>query len=136
MAEKWVRWTPLSELVERYYIKSISRRHTILEIIFYEANNEKKGIRILFQNSLVAYRTTNETYRIGTFHELSECYDTAFYSTWRLFKVINSSYIRSLLEQSGNETDPTALEHYSFFDETIVDVITTHKPHIEFVEVI
>ncbi len=130
MLEDWIKWEPAQELSEKYFLYSIIESINGFEIILSDYYDDNKKIKILFGNSVHAYRNTNESYRLQTFNFLSE----KKIDNWTFFKVINSSYIQWMLEESCDIYKNINFVHFSFFTiESVVDVIGFEDPKIEFI---
>ena len=104
MEENWQRWELGSQLSLKYYIDSISDRVDGFRILLSDANDESKKVEVLFEDSVHAYRSTDESYRQSTINNLDERYGTEFYGDYTFFKVSNSEYIHWLSLQSYGVT--------------------------------
>lgn len=132
--EQWVQWQPASNLGHKYYIDSIIDSREGFRIILSEAENESNKIYVTFKNSVDAYRSTDESYRLKIMDDLGKKYGKDFYTGWTFFKVTNSEYINWLSAQSCGWSDELSFVHYSFVAaDSIVDVVTNYEPDIEFV---
>lgn len=133
--EQWVRWEPLIGLSTNYNIVSLSDKIEGFEILLSDEADDNKKIRIFFENSVEAYRSSDETYRLKTFEELDEKYGAKFYAKWSFFRVLNSQYLTWLADQSCGISESRALKHFSFFTtNSIVDVVASYEPKIELIE--
>lgn len=134
MTEQWTKWEPLPNLAGRYYLASIADTITELKIFFYHADDKEKKVLISFNNSIITYEGTYETYRSKLICDLDDRYDTRFYADWTFFKVTNSSYIKWLSEQSCHTINSSILTHFAFFaGETILDIIALNEPQVIFI---
>ena len=93
MLEHWERWEPIRSLSSKYYIDSISDGIREFRIVLSDSCDEKKKIHVVFENSVDAYRSTDESFRQSTVADLGERYGNEFYGDWTFFKVTNSTYI-------------------------------------------
>ncbi|MBM7615098.1 hypothetical protein JOC73_001660 [Alkaliphilus hydrothermalis] len=132
MSEQWVEWKPVDGLSQKYYIESISDVLDGFRIVLSDADKEENKVNVIFENSVHAYRSTDESFRQSTINILDEAYGTQFYSEWTFFKVVNSEYMKWLSVQSYNIIDSESLIHFSFFAvDSIVDVIAAYEPKVE-----
>jgi hypothetical protein len=131
MLEQWKRWYPVGDLAAKYYVDSISDTIEGFTILLLDANNKNKRLQILFEDSIYAYRSTDETFRHSLIVDLSDRYGADFYGKWTFFKVTNSLYIKWLSEQSCGISDTRNLIHFSLIAaDSIVDVIDVAEPTI------
>lgn len=132
MKEQWERWEPISGLANKYYIDSIIDEARGFKVILSESDDETKKILVLFEDSIDAYRNTDESFRLKIIHDLDQKYGTDFYGDWTFFKVTNSTYIQWLSEQSYGTSDYQSFVHFSFITaDSILDVITNYEPKVE-----
>lgn len=133
MQEQWERWTPAEGLAEDYHLEAM--QSDLKELIICLATT-KQLVKVIFKNSVVAYNTTEEHFRLTTFGYLDDHYEDRFYSHWSFFKVTHSLYINWLAEEA--EISPEELNnlmHFSIFTyDYIVDIVATREPEIEFIE--
>jgi len=135
MQEEWTRWKPIPGLAADYYIESVIDTIDKFEIKLSSSQEGVKGLLITFEGSIHAYRNTEERYRLLTFKELSEKYDVDFYANWTLFKIINSSYLQWLLEQSHGISECFKLQHFCIFtSDFILDIADPSEPTVKFVD--
>lgn len=132
MSEQWIKWEPDNDLSPKYYIESITDSLEGFIIILSDNNDKKKKVKVIFKESVHAYRSTDESFRQSTINILDESYGTHFYTEWTFFKVINSEYIQWLSKQSYSIVDSEPLIHFSFLSvDSIIDVIAAYEPQIE-----
>ncbi|MGC2310232.1 MAG: hypothetical protein WA432_01265 [Candidatus Babeliaceae bacterium] len=135
MLEKWIQWQPIPNLMKKYYIDSISDTFDGFIILLSDENN-KSNVRVMFENSIDAYRSTDESFRLKTIHDLGQYYGSSFYTQWTFFKVINSEYLHWLSEQSYKITDTLSFIHFSFIAaDSILDVVTNYEPRVELIKI-
>ncbi|WP_027092746.1 hypothetical protein [Cohnella thermotolerans] len=131
MTEKWIRWIPNNEISLKYYIESITDNIEGLRIRLSNANNESDRIEVVFENSVHAYRSTDESYMQNVINKLDEQYGSKFYQENTFFKVENSEYIHWLSLQSYGIAKSEPLEHFSFLGvDSVIDVIAAYEPEI------
>lgn len=129
MQENWERWEPISGLSSKYYVESLSDSIEGFRILLSDAYDEYKKVEVLFEDSVHAYRSTDESFRQSVINKIDERYGTEFYSEWTFFKVTNSEYIQWLSEQSYGIAE--SLTHFSILaGDSIVDVIAAYEPKI------
>ncbi|HVX00571.1 MAG TPA: hypothetical protein VHA52_09090 [Candidatus Babeliaceae bacterium] len=132
MKEEWIRWQPLSNLAEKYYIDALIYNKS-LKILLSEENDDFKKILVTFESRINAFRFTEESYRLKLFGDLREQYTADFFGRWTFFKVSNSSYIQWLFEQSIILRN-SDLTHFSVIGgDEVVDIVSTDEPKVEFV---
>lgn len=135
MTEQWSRWEPIEGLSSKYSIESISNTIDGFELLLADSDDEKKMIRIIFENSVYAYKSTNETFRCKLIYDLDEQYGTNFYGNWTFFKVNNSSYIKSMSEESCGISDSQPLIHFSILaSDSVVDIIAVYEPIVQLIQ--
>jgi len=135
MTEEWVKWKPLPDLSNSYYIDEILDRIKNFNFLLTDYNDERKKLRVIFEHSVDAYRSTDESYRQKTLYDLGNKHGTEF-TKWTFFKVYNSSYIQWLSEDSYEFLDKDSFTHFCFIAaDSILDVVTNYEPRFEsFVE--
>lgn len=132
MQENWERWEPVSGLSSKYYVESLSDTVEGFRVVLSDANDEKKKVEVIFEDSVHAYRSTDESFRQSIINTIDERYGTEFYTEWTFFKVSNSEYIQWLTEQSYGIAESEPLMHFSFLAvDSIVDVIAAYEPKIK-----
>lgn len=134
MNEQWSRWEPISNLAKSYYIESIHDDRQGFKIILCNEKSKNKAVEIMFEDSVYAYASTDDT-SVGTIiNQLYLEYGSAFYQGWTLFKVSNSTYIQRLSEQSYGVISARPLIHFSFVTiDSILDVISDYEPKVTFI---
>jgi len=131
MTEQWSQWKPINNLAGKYYIESISDNINGLKIVFFEWHNETKKVIITFTDSVDAYRSTDEIFRLKLISDLKEKYKSKLYGKWTFFKVDNSAYIKWLSKQSYTISDERSFMHFSFVGvDSILDVVTNYEPKV------
>jgi|SRR5579863_392324 len=135
MREQWKKWEPIDGLSSRYYIDAV---HDIMEgfsIILSHDEDMTKKVIITFENSVEAYRATDESFRQKTLLKLSTEHGLGLLGKWAFFKVYNSSYIHWLSEESFDITSSLQLQHFVFVGgNQIVDVLSTDEPIVRFAQ--
>ncbi len=135
MTEQWIKWEPIKGLSTRYYTDSISKFPKGLKIILSEENDRSKKVNIIFENSICAYRSTNESFTLQILDTLGEKYGKNFYAHWTFFKIINSSYIQWILQESHHVTNTMPLTHFAIFTlDSLIDIVATYEPKIELIQ--
>ncbi|MDQ0087496.1 hypothetical protein J2T12_000890 [Paenibacillus anaericanus] len=129
MEENWERWEPISDLTSKYYVESISDSVKGFSVLLSDAKDENKKIEVLFEESVHAYRSTDESFRQNTINSVDERYGTEFYVDCTFFKITNSEYIQWLSDQSYGIADSESLFHFSFLAvDSVLDIIATYEP--------
>lgn len=129
MQEKWIRWEPIKNLSNQYYVQSISDTFSGgFKIKLIDDKNPKKKILVSWPDSVFAYRKTYETFTILTLGKIDEQYGKDF-RDWAFFKVENSEYLRWLSEQSCGITDSLNFTHFCIYStEEMVDIVVGYEP--------
>ncbi|KKO54063.1 hypothetical protein [Paenibacillus sp. DMB20] len=131
MEEIWRIWEVGNEMKSKYYVESIIDNIEGFRILLSEANDESKKVEILFEDSVHAYRSTDESFRQSTINYLDEYYGTEFYRDRTFFKVSNSKYIQWLSLQSFGIADSEPVHHFSILAvDSVVDIIAAYEPKI------
>jgi hypothetical protein len=131
ISEQWIKWEPIKNLAPKYYIDSISDNIDEFSITLSDADNKNK-IKVTFETLVLSYRSTNESFRLSIIKYLDEC--NIEYSKWTFFKIINSTYIQWLSEQSYGIIESIPPTHFSFVaGDSIVDVIAVYEPKVDFI---
>jgi hypothetical protein len=133
-AEQWAQWRPIDNLSAKYYVDSISDTLEGFTIQLSTENKHDGAVLVVFEISVDAYRSTDESYRLSTISDLSKRYGDSFYGTWTFFKVSNSEYLQWLSTQSFEITDTLDFIHFAFVTgDSILDVICIYEPKVKFV---
>lgn len=74
LTEKWVKWEPIEGLAEKYCIKSISDDVNGFTILLFDFKNKNNKLKVFFENSIDAHRSTDESFRLKIIHELGQKY--------------------------------------------------------------
>ncbi len=132
MTETWSKWECQITVFRKCYVDSIADTIDGLVIILSDSVHEEQKLRIVFRESVHAYRSTNESYRQKKLYELKSKYGSEFYSEWSTFKVIESEYLKWLSEQSYKISEMESLIHFSIIAvDSIVDVLASYEPTLE-----
>lgn len=124
----WKRWEPQALITGKYEINSIVDSD---QGLFLHLSRNSFKVVIHFENSVYAFRKTEETFRQIMIHDLSIHFEKKFYAEWTFFKVENSSYIQWLEKQSGGLAGMFSIQHFVFLGlNSIVDVAVTYEPKI------
>jgi hypothetical protein len=136
MNEQWIWWKPLEELAKNYYIDAVLDTNNDGFIIqLSEVKNEKKKIKIVFENSVAAYRNTSESFRLYLLEELEKKYGSRFYTEWSFFTVVNSEYLKWLSIQSEGITQDVDFTHFVIFgSDSVLEIICGYEPRMEMME--
>jgi hypothetical protein len=120
MTEQWVEWEPIVGLVRNYNIDKVLNTAEGLSILLSKAddNNDVK-IRVTFTDTIEAYRSTYETFRIKI---------SSLYIGWTFFRIENSEYVKWLLEQSHGIDNDFKFMHFAIAtDDTVLDIVAKHE---------
>lgn len=132
--EYLIKWTPIEGLASGYYIDSISESIDGFKIILSESKDINKKVSVRFEQGIDSYRCTNESFRLKAIYELNEKYHEQN-DGWTFFKVVNSSYIRWMLDESYGTACSLPFVHFYFnAEEVILDVVADREPTVEFLK--
>ncbi len=129
-----MKWEPIEKLEKAYYINIISDTIEKFEMTLTNYAVNKK-VLVTFENSVDAYRRTDESFRLTTMTKLDQAYGENFYGELTFFKVENSRYIQWLKEEAPEIFIPKDYMHFSFISaESFVDIVTTYEPIVGHLE--
>ncbi len=132
--EAWIRWEPIEGLSEKYYLDSIINDAEVFKVILSDADNKNKKVAVIFSASVYFQQITEETLTFRRFDTLCDQYSVEFVTSWTFFKVINSSYVQLVSEQSCGAIQSDLLVHYSLLAvDFFVDIIDRAEPKVEFI---
>jgi hypothetical protein len=135
MSEEWIRWIPISGLAPKYSIESVSDSFDGFKVVLFEEFDKKERVIIKFEETVSAYRSTDESYRSKLIVDLDKKYGRDFYGDWTFFKVNNSLYLQWLSEQSCTISDHINLLHYVILGgDFVVDFISGLEPNVEIIK--
>lgn len=131
MNEQWTQWEPIPNLAKNYYIESVQDNKKGFKVILSHEDDKNRSVEIIFENSVYAYSSTNDT-SVGTIiNKLHLAYGTAFYRDWVFFKVANSNYIKQLSDQSYDIISSRPLTHFSLITiDSILDIVADYEPTV------
>lgn len=131
MQEQWVKWQPINNLANKYYVEFISETMDCLTIVLCEEKCNERKVKIIFESSVICYRKTDETFALEKISELNKHYGMEFYGYWTFFKVYNSEYLQWFSEQSGTLSDGYLLKHFCIItSDLLFDIATTSEPKV------
>ncbi len=134
MTGQWIQWKPIPGLANKYNIVEISDNVKNFIIFLSESGNEKNKLKLIYEVSVDAYRSTEESFRDATMLQLKQKYGGEFYWNWTFFKIQNSEYLQWLAKESLGIVDPHTYTHFSLIaTNSIVDIVTTYEPKVEII---
>lgn len=129
--EAWSRWTP--PIIGKdgdYDIIKIEDNIENLKI-FLRHMKINREIEICFDGGVLAYRTTDESFRINLIHELTQKYGKSFYVDWSFFKVEESNYLKWLVDEAFRTVSESKVNHFSIMGpDLIVDILAFDESEI------
>ena len=132
MEEKWIRWEPIPNLAEKYYVESIIDNTDGLKILLSNNNNSEERVLVSFPDTLRSYRTTCESFLVRTIEDLEENYGSKFYGEWTFFKVRNSKYLDWLKNESEGISEDYLMKHFCLLTiDAMIDIATGSEPTVE-----
>jgi len=134
MYEQWKKWEPIEGVSYGYYIDAINDTFDGFSVWLAEEKERSKGVLVSFENSVYAYRVTDEGFRQKTISMLNDNYEDDFYVKWSFFKVDNSEYLQWLSQESFTLTDLLLVKHFVFIaQDSILDIASSYEPKVELI---
>ena len=134
--ETWRPYRPIEGLAEEYYLVSANDSSKGLILLFASEQNEKKGIKVIFDYSYESYRSTEEGGRYRTLCDLMKRYSREYMASRVLYLVENSQYVDWLVHESRDVLEKKDLFHFAFLSTGFyIDVIASYHPHITHVDI-
>lgn len=133
--EKWVEWIPPEEqLSSIYYCEAIVDHIDTLEILLSDYYVEDKKIRVLFQSSVLAYRTTDETHFQETASRVTEFNEGPYYGKGAFFTVESSEFIEWLVGESEGAIAFDEVIHFLIRTEnSYIEIVSSREPKLKFI---
>jgi len=123
----WVPWKPHEWIQPHYNFVQCNDFIKKIELLLAVPNSSKK-LLIIFDFPIYMYRATYQPHA----SPVSIPKDHHCYNQWTFFKVIDSSYLQWLAEQSYGILEPQQYIHFSWITpQTIIDVISLEEPIIQ-----
>jgi len=131
--EHWVKWEPAQHLAKTHTIKTIIDEIDTLILNFFESYKEDKKFQLIFDDSVVGYRSVDEGIRLTIGENCIQDEGKDIYGQWTFYKVKNSNYILWLKNQAVPGIDFSKLIHFAIITESfIVDVAAVNEPIIKY----
>jgi hypothetical protein len=132
MQENWTQWKPIEDLINNYYIESISDSiDDGVKILLFDAQNKKRKVLISFPNSVDSYRITDESFTYLTIDFLAERYGAKFFHDCAFFKIQDSKYLQWISQQSYGISEKLNFTHFCIIAiDSIIDVIANYEPTV------
>lgn len=130
MTEEWAKWEPLEGIPSKMYIEKLvdDKNGTLL---VFKSEDENDTIQVLFEDSILSLRSTDEGRRLKTITFLEEKYGTDFYAKWTFFKVTNSTYVEWFNQETYDMYTSYNIGHYVFLTpDDVVEILSTNEPHV------
>ena len=131
MLEQWNRWEPIEGIPEKMTMESLcfDKNGTLIVL---ESEDGGTKVQILFEDSVLSLRNTDEGRRLKTINFLEKMYGTDYYTSWTLFKVTNSTFVEWFNEETYNIYADYNIEHYVFLtSDEVVEVLSTYSPSVK-----
>ena len=131
MLEQWSRWEPIEGIPEKMTMESLcfDKNGTLIVL---ESEDGDTKVHILFEDSVLSLRNTDEGRRLKTINFLENMYGTDYYTSWTLFKVTNSTFVEWFNEETYNIYADYNIEHYVFLtSDEVVEVLSTYSPSVK-----
>ncbi len=133
--EQWTRWEPIENLSEKYWVESIADGIEGLTILLFDDEDRQKKVLVKFTGTTESYQRTDESSTLKRLYALHQKYGAEFITTWTFFKVLNSSYVKWLSDQSYGFMQPAYFQHFVLVTvDDVVDIIDPCEPKVEFLE--
>ena len=131
MEEQWKPWDVDSRFNKKYSIESMIDDTENFRIKLFETMSERNDIELVFPDSVIAYCSTDESFRQQTIENLHQCYGGEFYANTTFFWIENSKYLKKIQEESYGVYSQEGLMHFCIMaGDSFVDIITTYEPEI------
>lgn len=128
MAEEWSQWKLLKGISSKMYLEKLvnDKNGTLL---MFKSKDDNDTVEVLFEDSILSLRSTDEGRRLKTINFLDKKYGTEFYAKWTFFKVSNSSYLEWIHQETYDMYTSYNVEHYVFLTpDDIVEILSTYEP--------
>lgn len=129
------QWIPIiyKELTRHNYVKSLIYENKNLRITLFDHKDEKKRIIISFADTVLLYRSTNESYAFERIDAMMKGKENAdLYAQNTVFKVIDSEYIKELSLYSPSLKQDSSIIHFALIPtDWVIDVIAKKEPVVE-----
>jgi hypothetical protein len=130
--EKWVKWEPVQGMSFRYDVEYILDKFDSFEIVLIDMVDKNKKVKLVFENSVNAYRVVEESFRSQLLVEVGNF--NKEYENWTFFKVENSSFLNWLYKESSGMLKELKPIQFSFITtDSIIDIVSTYHPKVEFI---
>ena len=130
------QWIPViyKELTRHNYVESLIYENKNLKIILFDHQNENGRIIISFKDTVLLYRSTNESYAFGRVDAvMKDKKDTNLYTENTIFKVIDSDYVKELSLSYPTIAKNSSLLHFVLIPtDWVIDVIAAKEPLVEY----
>ena len=134
MHEQWTQWRPIEQLAPKYYMTALIDDVTGFYVRLGESKNNPRGLFITFEDSIGAYRITDEGDCARKLLYLNDTYGHDFFAKWSFFKVVNSEYLEWISQEAGGIFDPKSTEHLVVITEnSMIDMVSRCEPKIEII---
>lgn len=133
--EKWIKWSPpIGTLAPVYLGAETIDLVNRLEIFLIGVKNISENIKVVFGPTVYSYRSTDESSFCATAKRIIELNKGPYYGEWAIFKVVDSTYIQWLIEESEGQINCEGIMHFLIRTEnTYIEIISTCEPEIEYV---
>lgn len=132
--ECWMKWEPISGLSKRFNINKISETGDCLKITLSTKNDTIPRLQLLFENSIMFFRKTNESFWLCPESPIVDEQQEPI-SNGTFFKVKNSFLIKWLQEESDGFYEEGNLIHLVLVEgDFLVEIVSTIEPKFEWVE--
>ncbi len=134
MQDQWIKWNPIEGLYRQYYLDELSNTKGCLTIVLEEDLENPKKAQISFEQPIASYRVNEESFSLKPLYDVLDQIGIVNQYGNRIpncsfFKIENSTYIKSLLEHSKENTKQ--LTHFAFFTvNMLVEVVASYEPKV------
>lgn len=129
--ESWIKWSQLDALRDKCYVYEITENSNFLKVSLQGRNDKAPTHHIIFENSAVLLRQTNESFWLNSD---SPCVDAEgkFLYENIFFKIYNSKLIQWLLSEQGDNLSTVQLIHFAIVEaNSYIEIVATAEPKIE-----
>lgn len=131
LRECWVKWHPLPDVSNiRYSVDLVKKKGAVLVLLLVAIDNAKKQWQLSFEDSVVFYKSTNESALLNAEYPICDA-DGKALNQWNFYIITNSPIITWLSKESCLN-QPLKLQHFVFVSlDSVIDVVAICEPRVE-----
>lgn len=129
--EQWIIWKPIENLPNKCWLNMVNETPSQQLIILLSDKKETCTVSLEFNNNVTMYKVSEETCTINLLYDVIGKYGDDFMHGSTFFKILNSSYVEWLVQQSNGLLNAENLNHYCIFGiDSVIDIITSQEPKV------